>query len=64
MKTSEILSVKDSYYFFAQMRSVGLNYRKMDENLYDEMFMYMKDLKNEEQFHDIVNLNQKALLYM
>lgn len=64
IKTSEIPSVKDSYYFFAQMRSVGLNYRKMDENLYDEMFMYMKDLKNEEQFHDIVNLNQKALLYM
>jgi hypothetical protein len=62
IKTAEIPSIMDSYYFFAQLRAKGINYRKPDENLYDEFYMFMNDLKDFDQFHEILKLIKKALL--
>ena len=61
IKTTDIPSIMDSYYFFAQLRALGLNYRKPDENLYDEFYMFMNELKEFEQFKDIIALIRKAL---
>lgn len=61
IKTADIPSIKESYYFFAQLRAKGLVYRKPDEGLYDELYMYMNELKNLDQFHDIIKHIQKSL---
>eukprot|EP00092_Neocalanus_flemingeri_P033677 GFUD01036610.1.p1 GENE.GFUD01036610.1~~GFUD01036610.1.p1 ORF type:complete len:423 (+),score=58.41 GFUD01036610.1:52-1320(+) len=62
IKTMDIPSITYSYYFFSQLRSIGLNYRKDDEHLYDELYMFIDELETKEKFKDIIELNKKSLL--
>ena len=59
IKTGEVPSLKQSFYFFALMRSSGKQYRKHDEDLYNEFYLHMKEMEGEEKFKDLVELNKK-----
>ena len=59
MKTSEIPSVKHSYYFFSLMRSMGSNYHLINKQFYDVEFnMHLHELEKHPQFQDITELNR------
>ena len=58
IKTAEIPSLKQSFYFFARMRAKGTQYRKHDEDLYNEFYQHMKEMEKMEKFQDIVRLNK------
>ena len=57
IKTQEVPSVKESFYYFAAMRARGINYRKRDESLYDELYTQSRRLEREERFEEIIRLN-------
>ena len=58
IKTSEVPSLKQSFYFFATMRARGKQYKKHDEDLYNEFYQHMKEMEKMEKFQDIVRLNK------
>ena len=57
IKTREVPSVKESFYYFAAMRARGINYRKSDESIYDELYSHSKRLEKYERFQEIIRLN-------
>ena len=57
IKTREVPSVKESFYYFAAMRARGINYRKSDECIYDELYSQSKRLEKYEMFQEIIRLN-------
>ena len=57
IKTREVPSVKESFYYFAAMRARGINYRKRDECIYDELYSHSKRLEKYERFQEITWLN-------
>ena len=58
IKTAEVPSLKQSFFFFATMRARGKHYRKHDEDLYNEFYQHMKQMEDLEKFQDIVRLNK------
>ena len=59
IKTAEIPSLKQSFFFFATMRAKGKQYKKHDEDLYNEFYQHMKEMEKMDKFRDIVRLNKK-----
>ena len=57
IKTQEVPSVKESFYYFAAMRARGINYRKTDESAYDELYSNSKRLEKMDRFQEIIRLN-------
>ena len=57
IKTGEVPSVKESFYYFAAMRARGINYRKSDESVYDELYSHSKRLEKLDRFEEIIRLN-------
>eukprot|EP00092_Neocalanus_flemingeri_P029702 GFUD01032249.1.p1 GENE.GFUD01032249.1~~GFUD01032249.1.p1 ORF type:complete len:415 (+),score=73.98 GFUD01032249.1:56-1300(+) len=63
IETTKIPSMKASYYFVAQQRSIGLNCQHQDEDLYHELHLFKDELEIKGEFEDIIQLNKKAQLY-
>ena len=58
IKTAEVPSLKQSFYFFATMRAKGKHYKKHDEDLYNEFYQHMNEMEKMDKFQDIVRLNK------
>ena len=61
IKTADVPSLKQSYYFFAMMRARGKHYKKHDEELYNEFYLHMNEMANMDKFKDIIRLNKMYL---